>query len=511
VNWLGSQFVKAANKMPEQIALVFGDHKIEYGRLLEAVKRLAAGLQSLGVQKGDRVALMLPNLPHFCISYYATLYIGAVSVPINIMSSEKQLAWCLQHSNAKVIISWNGFLAQLLSAVQAAPACERILLLGEKIPNNCTSLTQLTSASEPLSSPEEVQPDEPAVIQYTMGSADEELGAVLSHAALLANAATCQEMFRVSAEDRIAGVMPLFHPLGQTLAMNASLLCGATLVLLPRFSAPVVIDAIKKQRITFMPAAPGMFRALLDDQTPAEVDSLKLCLSYGGSLPEELLLAFEKKFNTFILESYGLTEAGPLVSANRLNVDRKIGSVGLPLLGVDVEIRNDQGALLRPNQSGEIWINSPSVMSGYHQQPEQTAVRLKGGWLFSGDMGYLDDDHYLYIQERKDDIILKGGFHIFSFEVEAVIRQHYEVAEVAVVAIPDPIQGAEVKAYVVRKQGGTCGSEELIEYCRNNLPYYKSPRYVEFCDRLPKSPTGRVLKSQLRKQAAIGHKGKESR
>ncbi len=510
MNRLGSQFVKVANKMPEQIALVFGDHKLEYGRLLEAVKRLAAGLQSLGVQKGDRVALMLPNLPHFCISYYATLYIGAVSVPLNIMSSEKQITWCLQNSEARVIISWSGFLAQVLSAVQAAPTCERIVLLGEKIPNSCTSLTQLMANAEPLSSPVEFTADEPAVIQYTMSSADEELGAVLAHTALLANASTCQEMFRISADDRVAGVMPLFHPLGQTLAMNASFLCGATLVLLPRFSATAVWDAVKKHRITFMPAAPGMFRALLDE--PAEeVDSLKLCLSYGGSLPEELLLAFEKKFNTFILESYGLTEAGPLVSANRLNVDRKIGSVGLPLLGVDVEIRNETGVSLRPNQSGEIWINSPAIMSEYYHQPEQTAARLKNGWLFSGDMGYLDDDHYLYIQERKDDIIIKGGFHIFSFEVETVIRQHFEVAEVAVVAIPDSIQGAEVKAYVVRKQGGTCGSEELIEYCRNNLPYYKSPRYVEFCERLPKSATGRVLKTQLRKQAAQGHKAKDSR
>jgi len=507
VTSLASQFSKTATKMPEQIAIVFGDQQIEYGRLLEAVRRLAAGLSSLGVQKGDRVAILLPNLPHFCISYYASLFLGAIAVPINIMSNESQLAYLLQQSNAKVLISWTGFLAQVLAAGKATPSCEQIILLGPKMPTSCVPLTRLIAQSAPLTEGPESMPEE-AVICYTMAAADEELGALMSHSALLANATTCAEMFRIGAEDRVAGIMPLFHPLGQTLAMNATFLSGATLVLLPRFSAPAVVEAINQHRVTFMPAAPGMFRALIEG-VPADIStpSLKLCLSYGGSMPEELLKTFETKFGAWILESYGLTEAGPLVSANRLNLDRKIGSVGLPLVGVDVQIRDELGVPLRPNKIGEIWINSPSTMIGYWSHPEPTAERLKNGWLFSGDMGYLDDEHYLFIQERKDDIIVKGGFHIYPFEVEAILKQHYEVAEVAVVAVPDAAQGSEVKAYVVRKPGGTCGSEELIEYCRNNLPYYKSPRYVEFCECLPKSATGRVLKYKLRKQAAVNYKG----
>lgn len=503
-----SHFVKTANKMPEQIALVFGDQKVEYGRLLEAVKRLAAGLRSLGVSQGDRVAVMLPNLPHFPISYYAALYLGAVPVPLDIMSQEKSLAYYLKQSGAKTIISWTGFLPHILEAVKESPDCGQVIILGDRMPASCVPLTRLIAQSQPMAEPCPVAEQDPAVICYTMGSAEEELGAVLSHAALESNAATCCEMFRLTAEDKVAGVMPLFHPLGQTLAMNAVFISAATLVLAPKFVAPTVIEMITANRVTFLPAAPGMFRALVDcAQVQAETPSLKLCLSYGGYLPAEVLHAFESKFNTLILESYGLTEAGPLVSAHRLNLDRKIGSVGLPLIGVDIQIRDEQGAPLRPNQIGEIWINSPSNMSGYYGYPEQTAERLKNGWLFSGDMGYLDEDHYLYIQERKDDIIIKGGFHIYSFEVEAILKQHYEVAEVAVVSTPDSIQGSEVKAYVVRKPGGTCGSEELIDFCRNNLPFYKSPRYVEFCDQLPKSPTGRVLKYQLRKRAATGHRG----
>jgi long-chain acyl-CoA synthetase len=494
--------------MPERTALIFGDQKIEYGRLLEAIQRLAGGLVALGVQKGDRVAIMLPNVPHFCISYYAILSLGAIVVPINVMSNEKELSYFLDRSGARMLIAWEGFLAHVLNATRQVPSCQNVLLLGQKIPSSTTSLTRLISQSTPLTNFEEIGEDEPAVINFTIGSGDDELAAVLTHAALLANATTCQEMFRLSPEDRLAGVMPLFHPLGQSLAMNMALLTGAALALVPRFTAAGVLETVRNAGITFMAAVPGMFRALANaEPSSGTTPSLKLCLVYGGSMPQDLLHQFEEKFNTLIMESYGLTEAGPLVSAARLHRDRKIGSVGLPLLGVDVQIRDDRGLPARPNQSGEIWINSPSSMHGYYNDPEATAARLRDGWLFTGDIGYLDDEHYLYIQERKDDIIVKGGFHIFPFEVEAVIKHHVEVAEVAVIAVPDPVQGAEVKAYVVRRAGATCGSEELIEYCRNQLPYYKSPRYVEFVEALPVGPTGRVMKHQLRKQAASQYRG----
>lgn len=494
--------------MPERTALIFGEQSIEYGRLLEAVQRLAGGLVSLGVQKGDRVAIMLPNVPHFCISYYAVAAAGAVAVPVNIMSTEKELSYFLDQSGARLLIAWEGFLAHVLNAVRKTPSCENVLLLGQKIPATTLSLTRLISQSTALTNPPEVNDEDAAVINYTIGSGDEELGAELTHAAMLANAVTSQEMFRLTAEDKVAGVMPLFHPLGQSLAMNLALLSGATLVLVPRFTAAGVLEIIKKAGVNFMAAVPGMFRALAQaEPETGTTPSLKLCLAYGGSIPVELLQQFEAKFNTLILESYGLTEAGPLVSVARLNRDRKHGSVGLPLLGVDVQIRDERGLPTRPNQSGEIWINSPSAMRGYFGQAEATANRIRGGWLFTGDIGYLDDEHYLFIQERKDDIIIKGGFHIFPFEVEAVIKHHVEVAEVAVIAVPDPVQGAEVKAYVVRRPGATCGSEELIEHCRNQLPYYKSPRYVEFIDALPVGPTGRVLKHQLRKQAASQYRG----
>lgn len=508
---LVSNLHKTVEKLPEQTALIFNEIKIEYGRLLEAVKRLAQGLKELSVQKGDRVALMLPNVPHFCISYYAIMEIGAVVVPFDLMYKEEEIKHRLQDCGADVIIAWVGFQTHVMPAAQAVSKKVTVLFLGERIPQNSFSLTQLIAKSLPLSESVDLADGDLAVINYTSGPLDESFGAELSHAALAANASICRDMLRITFEEKLIAVLPLFHPLGQTLVMNTGFMLGATIILAPRFVPDDAIAAVRNKGVTLLAGVPAMFRSLaavdLQDQP---VPCLKYCVSYSGKLTEEVIRDFEKKYDALILEAYGLTEAGPLVTCNRINRDRKIGSVGLPLLGVEVQIRDDEGTLLRPNSSGEIWINSPSTMSGYHNRPDETQKRLRDGWLFTGDMGYLDEDHYLYVQERKDDIIIKGGFHIFPHEVEEVIARHPAVAEVAVIGIPDSSQGFEVKAFVVLKGDAKTSEAELIVCCEETLPKYKRPQYIEICPSLPKSATGRILKQKLRAKSMEKEKTEQS-
>ncbi|HNW58264.1 MAG TPA: AMP-binding protein [bacterium] len=490
--------------MPENCALVFGSQKIEYHRFAEAMRRLAAGLQSLGIQRGDHVALHLPNVPHFCISYYAVLHIGAVVVPLNILAHDTELATLLQHSGCRAIISWSGFIPQVQSALAQTPACSTWLVLGDKVPASAHSLTRLIATSSALDTAPGHSPDDPAVVNYLSGSGDESLGAVFSHAALMASATTCAEMFRITVDDRLLAVLPLFHPLGQTLAMHAALYAGATLVLQPRFAAAEVVAALRDHQITFLAAVPEMFRILAQMAPPdPPVTSLKYALSYGAQLQTDVIEAVEAAYHLHLLEAYGFTEAGPLVTSTRINRDRKPGSAGLPLVGVELKILDEEGHQLRPNQSGEIWVKSPSLMQEYHNKPDKTLQRMRDEWFFSGDIGYLDDEHYLFVQERKEDIITKGGFQIFSFEVEAILARHPAVAEVAVVGIPDPAQGQEVKAFLVLRPDARVSREEINLWCRDHLPVYKSPRQIEFVSTLPKSPTGRILKSKLRSDAAL--------
>lgn len=499
---LVSNLHRTVEKFSEQTALVYGDVKIEYGRFMEAVKRLAQGLKTLGINKGDRVAVLLPNVPHFCISYYAILELGAVVVPLDIMSTEEEINFYLGDCGAQVLISWIGFQSQVMPVVPRIGKALKVIFLGDRIPQGTIALTELIAKSSSLLESTEPGDGDLAVINYTSGIVTESFGAELSHAALVSNATICCDMLRISSEEKLIAVLPLFHPLGQTLVMNTAFSLGAVVVLVPRFSSDEIISIIKNREVTMLAGVPAMFRRLASAvSNDLPIPSLKYCVSYGGRLSEEIIKDFEQKYDALILEAYGLTEAGPLVSCNRINRDRKIGSVGLPLIGVEVQIRAEDGSQLRPGNSGEIWINSPSAMNGYYNRPLESEKRLKEGWLFTGDIGYLDEDHYLYVQERKADIIIKGGFHIFPGEIEQVVSQHPAVFEAAVVGVPDPNQGFEVKAFVVLKENQNASEADLIGFCQGLLPKYKCPRFIQICPSLPKSATGRVLKYKLQLKA----------
>lgn len=420
---------------------------------------------------------------------------------MNFMHDSQELQHQLQDSGSKALIVWQPFLPQVQTAFQASPTCTELLILGDRLFKDGHSLTQIISSSSPFEGEPDLSDDDIAVINYTSGITDEAMGAELTHGAIAFGARTYAELFKLDPHEKLIAVLPLFHPLGQTLVMHASLISGTPVVILPRFRPLEVIKTVQKHEVTFMPAVPGMFRALneLEGENIA-MPSLKYGLNYGGFLPKEIIFEFENKFDTEILKSYGLTEAGPLVSATRPTRDRKSDSSGLPLMGVEVQIRDEAGKQLHPNQSGEIFVKSPGLMNGYWNQPEETKKRLKDGWLTTGDVGYLDLDHYLFIQERKDEIIIKGGFPVSSREVERVILDHPKVDEVAVIGIPDQTHGSEVKAFVITTDGSKLAENELYKFCQEYLPVYKCPRFTETVSNLPKSPTGRVLKRFLRQQ-----------
>lgn len=502
---LVSQLELSVVQSPDNTAILMGDTALSYQTLFDACSRLANGLQQLDIQKGDHVAIMLPNIPHFCISYYAVLMQGAVAVPINFMHDTAEVEHQLRDSGARAFITWQDFLATSMPAFQASPACTQLVVLGDKIPSFSHSLTSLIAESSADRSAIEILDSDVAVLNYTSGITDIAMGAELTHEGLAFNAATYVELLRINANDRLLSILPLFHPVGQSMVMNASFAAGAPLVLSMRFKAEEVVRTVQKHNVTIMPAVPGMYRALNElEGDEYKMPSLKYSMSYGGFLPAAILEEFEAKYGAMILKSYGLTEAGPLVASTRTSHERMQESSGLPLMGVEVQIRNQSGGILRPHHSGEIFVKSPSVMKGYHGQAKETQLRLVDGWLATGDIGYIDINHYLYVQERKDDIINKGGFEIQSREVERVILEHPAIDEAAVVAAPDAVHGSEVKAFIVVKKGSQITNKELFDYCQNLLPVYKCPHYIDQVEKLPKSPTGRILKRTLRQS------GKES-
>jgi long-chain acyl-CoA synthetase len=492
---LVSHFNQSINKYSDKTALIFGDTRISYERLGEAVKRLARALQNLGVEKGDCVAVMLPNLPHFPISYYAILEIGAVVVPLNFLSST-DLDYFLNDCNAKAIIAWSGFADVVLNAKERLNTPLDLIFLGSDVPQDTRSLTQLMQENEPIEYFEAAKENELAAILYTAGISGQPHGAEMEHIALVSNALLCKEMLNITNRDISLGILPLFHPVAQTFSMNATFFSGGTLVLLSRYTIAALSQTLQTHSPTVMVAVPLIFQELLKE-TVAKTDSFKFSLCYGATLAEEETQRLEQKFNTRVLPAYGFTEAGPFVSLQRYGDEPKPGSVGLPIIGIELQIRDEKGNQLPPNKIGEIWVKSPSTMRGYHNRPKENGLYLKDGWVFSGDIGFLDMEYNLYIKERQEEIISRGGFSVYPSEVEACFYRHIGVRDVAVVGVINSTMGSELKAYVVLKPGQQVSKEELLNLC-DALPAYMVPKHIEFVSSIPKTKTGRKLKRLLR-------------
>ena len=490
---LARLLIETAQRHGDRPAVKLDDIVLNYQLLAEGSARLAGMLVEKGVRPGDRVGLMLPNVPFFPPIYYAILRVGAIVVPMNVLLKRREIAYYLQDSGAKLLFAWQDF------ASEAAPAAEEA---GAELVSVGLEFAQQVFAAEPRHEVAEVADDDTAVILYTSGTTGQPKGAELTHANLLANTTTSiATLIQVDETDVILGALPLFHSFGQTCAMNVAVAAGAMLTLIPRFDPVKALEIMARDKVTVFEGVPTMYNAMLavpeEVRSGLDLSALRLCVSGGAALPGEVLNAFEATFGCAILEGYGLSETSPVASFNHPDRPRKVGSIGTPIRGVEMKVVGEDDEELPVGEVGEIVIRGHNVMKGYWRKPEATAEAMRDGWFHTGDLARVDEDGYFFIVDRKKDMIIRGGYNVYPREVEEVLYEHPAVAEAAVVGVPDREWGEEVGAAVALKAGATATPEELREYVKERVASYKYPRHVWIVPELPKGPTGKILKREI--------------
>jgi len=485
---------RAAAERPSHPAVRMDDLVLSYSELREAAGRVTSLLSSLGVAPGDRVGIMLPNVPAFPMAFYGTLAAGAVVVPMNPLLKSREVSFYLGNSGAKVLFAW--YAAAGEAAKGAAAAGAKLVTVDEPDMNSLlASLFALHTWADRAD-------DDDAVILYTSGTTGQPKGAELTHANLTRNAQiTAETLLNATPGDVVMGCLPLFHVFGLTCGLNATVVGGATLTLLPRFDATQALHIIARDQVTIFEGVPTMYAGMLHSPAAADADtsSLRLCISGGAAMPVEILHAFEKTFGCIILEGYGLSETSPVASFNHPDAERKPGSIGTPVAGVEMRAVDTNGADVPPGEVGEIAIRGHNVMKGYWDKPEATAEAIPDGWFRTGDLARVDGDGYFFIVDRKKEMIIRGGYNVYPREIEEVLYEHPAVAEAAVVGIPHDSLGEEVGAAVALKPGATATPEELQAYVKERVAAYKYPRHVWLEDELPKGPTGKILRREVRR------------
>ncbi len=498
---LNNTFEQTVADRGSEVAMLYPGGEVTYATFHEAVQRLAQGIRKLGITRGERVAIMLPNIPQFPIVYYAILRLGAVVVPINTMYKGREAAWLLENSEAKMLIAWQGAYSDLSRHLPNFSFLKHVVILGDSIPEGTVSLSQLITRSKPLLEIAELDESDPAVIQYTSGATGSPKGAELTHGNIISNTMASKEIMRVTSRDTLLAALPLFHPMGQTMLMNLAFTTGAILDLHHKFDSEMVLDYIREGKDTVFVGVPSMFRMILNsmEEDEAPIDkSLRLCICGGDTLPEEVLKQFEKQFGTYILECYVASEASPVISFNQWRTGRRVGSLGHPIPGVEMRVIDDRGNEASIGEVGEIVVKGENIMRGYINRPRLSAETLHDGWFHTGDLGKMDINGFFYLVERANDRIIKGGFSVYPSEVEEVLYGHPDVYEVAIVGIPDEVMGNEVKACVVLKQDATVTTEQLSDYCSERVALYKVPAVIRFYRDLPRTPNGAINKLELR-------------
>ncbi len=476
---------------PHAPAVKLDDSVLTYAQLDDMSARVAAMLKSKGIGAGDRVGIMLPNVPYFPMVYYGVLRIGAAVVPMNVLLKERETGFYLKDSGAKAIFAWHDFLDA--AAHGAAEAGTEVISVAP------AEMAQMIGSYEPDAEVVSREDDDLAVILYTSGTTGTPKGAELTHGNLGSNIATVLSMFDIGTEDTVLGALPLFHSFGQTCSMNACIKGGGCLTLLPRFEPGKALEMFSRDKVTVFMGVPTMYSALLHDPAAAaaDVSTLRMCVSGGASLPGELMRAFEEQFGCPILEGYGLSETSPVASFNQPGMERKVGSIGTPVDGVEMKIVGEDGEELPQGEAGEIAIKGPNVMKGYWNRPDATAEVMRGDWFLSGDVGKKDEDGYYFIVDRIKDLIIRGGYNVYPREIEEVLYEHPAIREAAVVGYAHDELGEEVGAAVSLKDGADASAEEIQAFIKEQVAAYKYPRRLWIVDDLPKGPTGKILKREI--------------
>lgn len=482
----------SAARHGDQVAIRADDYELTYAGLDDASARMAAVLRERGLGIGDRAAIMVPNVPAFAIMYFAILRAGGVAVPMNPLLKAREVEHYLADSGARLIFTMAASVDEVTQGAQAA-AAEVVAVTSEA--------TELYEGHEPLIEVAERDGDDTAVILYTSGTTGTPKGAELTHENLTRNAlVTAETLIEVSPGDVVMGCLPLFHVFGQTCGLNAAIAKAATLTLISRFDPRQALTVIQRDKVTVFEGVPTMYGAILHlpDREDFDTSSLRTCISGGSAMPVEILRSFEEAFDAILLEGYGLSETSPVASFNHPGRERKPGSIGTPILGVEMRLVDNDSAEVEKGQSGEIAVRGHNIMKGYWHRPQETADAMKDGWFVTGDIATVDEDGYYFIIDRKKDVIIRGGMNVYPREVEEVLFEHPAVAEAAVVAIAHDSMGEEIGAAVALKPGCSATPEELQEFVKTRLAAYKYPRRVWIVDALPKGPTGKILRRSVK-------------
>jgi long-chain acyl-CoA synthetase len=524
---LAQFLVKSAALYPQQTALDFLGKKISYHSLLDSVYRFANALLRLGIRKGDRVAVMLPNCPQAVIAYYGTLLMGGIVVMTNPLYMPRELEHQLKDAGTNIIVTLDVLVERVKKSMEKSPM-NYILVTSIKdylpFPKNLLyplkakkdgttvaisysggvlSFQNFLKQSTAVPCEVTVEPERDlALIQYTGGTTGYAKGVMLTHANLVANTIQTKLWFYRArmAKEKYLAALPFFHVFGMTVLLNQAVYMAGTLILIPRFEINQVLQTIDRQKPTVFPGAPTMYIAIINhpDMKKFDLSSINVCISGAAPLPHEVQERFESITGGKLIEGYGLTEASPVTHANNIWEKRKAGSIGIPFPGTEACIFHvDSGEEMPPMEIGELAVRGPQVMKGYWNRPDETDKTLRNGWLFTGDLGTMDEEGYFYILDRRKDMIIAGGYNIYPREVEEVLFEHPDVEEAVVAGVVDPYRGETVKAYIVLKSGAKANADELKRWCKEKLAVYKVPKIYEFRDSLPKTLVGKVLRRKL--------------
>ena len=492
---------ETASASPGKPVALYDGARLTYAELDALSDRLAAGLQAGGVRPGEAVALQLPNIPQFLIAYFGILKAGGVVVPLNVLLKAPEVAYHLGDCAAKMLITWEGVLDDAAKGAAAAGVSTIYAVGHAEDDGQALPFERLLAAAGERFRLAPCEATDTAVIIYTSGTTGRPKGAQLTHIQLYMNADIPGRLFDVQPDDIVITVLPLFHVFGLSSIVNVCVRFGCTMSLIPRFDPRTVLEAVQRDRATIFEGVPAMFIALLSypDLDRYDVSSLRIAISGGASIPAPVLDAFEKRFGVLILEGYGLTETASTTTFNISATERRAYSVGKPIWGTQTEVWDHNSYALPPGRDhvGEVVTRGLHVMKGYLNSPEATAVAFAGGWFHTGDLGYFDEDGFLFIVGRIKELIIRGGYNVYPAEIEDVLHGHPAVAEAAVVGIPDDRLGEEVKAVVALRPGAELTGPELIAYCKERIAAYKYPRVIEFRAALPRNTLGKVLKDEL--------------
>ncbi len=507
---LGQLFDETVARMPDTLAIIFADQQLTYAEFGDKVNRFAGALNGLGVQKGDRVGLMGPNCPQWEIAFFALLKLGAIVVQTNPMYVEREIVHQMNDSGATTIIVFDPLYPRVRNVLDQTSLKQVISFKfnGNQSPQpGVIAFDKLIDTYPPAAPQVDINPQEDiAVLQYTGGTTGVSKGVMLTHRNLICNTMQVIEwsLNMDYGKERVLTVLPVFHVYGMTDCVNYAIAVAATQIVLPRFDTDQVLETVKKHKPTLFPGAPTMFMAINNHPRISEyresLAEIKVCNSGSAPLPLEVAQKFsEVTQGNNLVEGYGLSEASPVTHSNPLDRPTRSGSIGLPLPDTDCVIMDlDTGTRELPvGEIGEICIRGPQVMLGYWNKPEETAVTLRNGWLYTGDIGKMDEDGYFYIVDRKKDMIIAGGYNIYPRDIEEVLYEHPKIKEAVVAGVPDPYRGETVKAYLVLKPGEEGTEQEFIDYCKTKLAAYKVPRLIAFKDVLPRTIVGKVLRRQL--------------